>query len=48
VPRFQPPPEVFVDRGLGRYVVPQALRSAGLVVHTMVDVFGSREQHIGD
>ncbi len=48
MPRFQLPPEIFVDRGLGRYLVPQALRSAGFVVHTMVEVFGAREQQVGD
>jgi hypothetical protein len=48
VPRSQPPLEAFVDRGLGRYLVPQALRDAGLVVHTMVDVFGTREEQVAD
>ena len=28
--------------------MPQALRDAGLVAHTMVEVFGSREQHVAD
>lgn len=35
-----PPPEFFVDRSLGRYEVPEALRAAGLVVHTMADIYG--------
>jgi PIN like domain len=48
VPPSPPPLEAFVDRGLGRYLVPQALRDAGLVVHTMVEVFGSREQDVAD
>jgi hypothetical protein len=35
-------PEFFIDRSLGRVVVPAALRAAGLVVHTMADVYGER------
>lgn len=35
-----PQPEYFVDRSLGRYEVPEALRAAGLTVHTMADVYG--------
>ncbi len=35
-------PEFFIDRSLGRRVVPQALRASGLVVHTMADVYGER------
>jgi hypothetical protein len=35
-------PEFFIDRSLGRHVVPQALRDAGAVVHTMADVYGER------
>lgn len=35
-----PPPELFLDRGLGRHVVAGALREAGLVVHVMEAVFG--------
>ena len=49
------PPEFFVDRSLGRHVVPQALRAAGAVVHTVADVYGERigqglndEEWIGD
>jgi hypothetical protein len=48
VPPSPPPLDAFVDRGLGRYLVPQALRDAGLVVHTMVEVFGWREQDVAD
>lgn len=40
--------EVFVDRSLGRHLVPQALRDAGLIVHTMAEVFGEREQQVTD
>lgn len=39
-----PDPEFFVDRSLGRYVVPDALRAAGLVVHTLASVYG---EHAG-
>jgi hypothetical protein len=36
------PPEFFIDRSLGRHVVPEALRAAGAIVHTMADVYGER------
>jgi hypothetical protein len=36
------PPEFFIDRSLGRHVVPDALREAGAVVHVMADVYGER------
>ena len=36
------PPEFFVDRSLGRRVVPDALRQAGAIVHVMADVYGER------
>lgn len=41
-PRRPPrqPPEFFVDRSLGRYVVPEAIRAAGFVVHTLASVYG--------
>lgn len=48
------PPElcqltIFVDRNLGRYVIPDALRAAGVNVHTMASVYGdSAEQRIED
>lgn len=35
-------PEFFVDRSLGRHVVPDALRAAGATVHVMADVYGER------
>ncbi len=35
-------PEFFVDRSLGRHVVPGALRAAGLTVHSMADVYGEQ------
>jgi hypothetical protein len=49
------PPEFFIDRSLGRHLVPDALRGAGAVVHAMADVYGERigqalddEEWIGD
>ncbi|HEX6024959.1 MAG TPA: hypothetical protein VFZ00_23410, partial [Solirubrobacter sp.] len=33
-------PEFFIDRSLGRRIVPNALREAGVTVHTMADVYG--------
>jgi hypothetical protein len=36
------PPEFFIDRSLGRHVVPDALREAGAIVHVMADVYGER------
>jgi PIN like domain len=36
------PPELFIDRSLGRHVVPDALRAAGVVVHVMADVYSER------
>lgn len=36
------PPEFFIDRSLGRHVVPDALREAGAVVHVMADMYGER------
>lgn len=40
--RRDSPPELefFVDRSLGRFVVPDALRAAGLMVHTLASVYG--------
>lgn len=42
------PPEFFIDRSLGARVVPDALREAGWIVHTMHDVYGSRGERIED
>ena len=36
------PPEYFIDRSLGRHVVPDALRAAGAIAHVMADVYGER------
>lgn len=43
-PRKPPrqPPEFFVDRSLGRYVVPDAIRAAGFTVHTLSSVYGEQ------
>jgi hypothetical protein len=38
----QPRPEFFVDRSLGRRIVPEALRGLGFVVHAMADVYPER------
>jgi hypothetical protein len=35
-------PEFFVDRSLGRKVVPEALRACGLIVHTMASIYGEQ------
>lgn len=35
-------PEFFIDRSLGRRIVPEALRACELAVHTMADVYGER------
>jgi len=39
-PQRDPPPEFFVDRSLGYYLLPDAMRELGLVVHTMRSVYG--------
>jgi hypothetical protein len=36
------PPELFLDRSLGRYTVANALREAGATVITMAEVYGER------
>ncbi|MDP2623606.1 MAG: hypothetical protein Q8Q29_07415 [Actinomycetota bacterium] len=42
MPRYptQPDPEFLVDRSLGLYVLPDALRARGLTVHTLESVYG--------
>jgi PIN like domain len=35
-------PEFFIDRSLGRHAVPNALRTAGVIVHTMAEVYGEQ------
>jgi PIN like domain len=39
----QPDPEFFIDRSLGYDVAAEALRTAGLIVHTLASVYGERE-----
>ncbi len=47
--RRVPPPELFIDRSLGRKHLPEALRACGLVVHTLSSVYGEEEgQQIPD
>jgi hypothetical protein len=41
--RRPPPPEFFVDRSLGRYAVPDAVRAVGYEVHTLASVYGEQE-----
>ena len=48
MPASPTPPEFFVDRGLGRVVVPEALRAAGVTVHTMAEIYRGREQEVPD
>ena len=38
--RRVPPPELFIDRSLGRKHLPEALRACDLVVHTLSSVYG--------
>jgi hypothetical protein len=45
----QPPPEFFVDRSLGRHIVPDAIRALGFVVHTMAEVYpGGEDESVAD
>ncbi|MFN8039164.1 MAG: hypothetical protein U0Q07_08145 [Acidimicrobiales bacterium] len=48
--RTQPePPEFFVDRSLGRHLLPDALRQAGFTTHTLASVYGEdRAQEVSD
>ena len=52
MPRSSAPPDqpqLFVDRSLGRHLLPDALREHGFVVHTLASVFGEeRGQHVVD
>lgn len=43
------PPELFVDRSLGRHLLPGALREAGFTTHTLASVYGEeRAQKVAD
>jgi hypothetical protein len=48
--RTQPePPEFFVDRSLGRHLLPDAFRQAGFATHTLASVYGEeRAQEVSD
>jgi hypothetical protein len=49
VSRRVPPPDLFIDRSLGRKHLPEALRACGLVVHTLSSIYGEEEgQQIPD
>lgn len=52
MPRSRPLPdlpEFFIDRSLGYYMLPDALRGLGFVVHTMRSVYGSdAEERVPD
>jgi PIN domain-containing protein len=48
VPSSGQRPEFLVDRSLGRYAVPDAIRAEGYVVHTLFSVYGYREQDVAD
>jgi hypothetical protein len=39
----EPPPELFIDRSLGRRHLADALRVHGYVVHTVASVYGEQE-----
>lgn len=44
-----PPPEFLIDRSLGRITIPAKLREAGLIVHTLADIYGEqRAQETSD
>jgi PIN like domain len=42
------PPEFFLDRSLGRYVVADALRGEGLAVQTLAERYPETEEFIAD
>jgi uncharacterized protein with PIN domain len=45
--RKQPdPPEFFVDRSLGRHLLPDALRQAGYEAHTLASVYGEQKAQL--
>jgi hypothetical protein len=41
--RSERPLEFLIDRSLGRLAVPRLLREAGLVVHTLADLYGEEQ-----
>ena len=48
MPPSQSLPEFFIDRSLARRDVAEALRGAGWLVRTHLEVFGDRDQEITD
>jgi hypothetical protein len=48
VPPFPSQPEFFLDRSLGGRDVAGALRQAGWIIHTHVEVYGDRDQEVAD
>lgn len=48
MPSSHEQPEFFVDRSLGRFTVPDALRAEGYMVHTMHSVYADREEEVED
>ncbi len=49
MPSSPKPPDFFLNRSLGRLLVANALRSSGLIVRTMWDVYGpNAEQTVQD
>ena len=48
MPRSRSLPEFFIDRSLARRDVAEALRDAGWVVRTHIEVFGGRDQETTD
>ena len=46
--RSRQPLEFFVDRSLGRNLVPQALRYVGLTLRTHHEVYGERDEEVAD
>ena len=36
------PPQFFVDRSLGKHLIPESLRQAGYTVHTLASVYGEQ------
>jgi hypothetical protein len=48
VSHFLPRPEFFLDRSLGRQLVPAALRAAGWRLRTHAEVYGDRDETVAD
>lgn len=46
--RCQPPPELFLDRSLGRHRVAAGLRAAGWTVRSHHAVYGERDESVTD